>query len=405
MDFDDKSLGCPTAAAARNWRAFGRWPLLLALLAALLVASLASAPALASGGLLRAAPAAASPADRAGLAAAAAAATTTAGTARAIALAGAAGSGAALERALLALRPSGASPRLGVWRLAPPSDSGGDGDGAVGGVPIAVRSALQPPFPPAATAAATAVVVEDGAIFDRRAATLLALRALREAGDGGVAVFAPAAVDLVSRLDQPARAAAYGLGDAIFGADLAAAADSPYELAHALLDLMHCVDATKHEWTAFEMVLEGPNKELWGLAQELEAVDFWPGGVILSRRRGAAPPPPEAPLLSFEAAARALRVVPDKVSSHTYGRTYEAQLGRLRVFAQRGGGEFAVDPLLGGVAAGGCWSSGRCSRCLGRGFFFLSAANRRDHHGSGQRGIAQSHHLSPLGTSFPLLHF
>jgi hypothetical protein len=225
-----------------------------------------------------------------------------------------------------------------VWRIAP-LGSGAEGAGNVGGVPVVVRVAPNAPGDSDAAGGDSfaSLIVEDGATFDRRGAARTLQRALKAAGDGGVAVIAPAAGDLLRRLDEPARAVAYGLGDGIFDTDFASAAESPYEIVHALLDLMHCVDASKHPWTAFSEVLE-ENKPLWALSQELEAIDAWPGGFIVSRRFGSSPPLPPPPFLPFEDSARSLPVVPDKVSQHTYGFSYELHFGRVRAAALAPGG-------------------------------------------------------------------
>ena len=165
---------------------------------------------------------------------------------------------------------------------------------------------------------------------------MLVLRALKESGHGGVGIIAPSAEDLLRRRGGPARAEAYGLGDAIFNVNLPAAADTPYELVHALLDLIHCVDDSHHPWTAFKDVKE-ENKPLWALAQLVESIDFFPGGVIVSNRFGTEPPRPPPPQLPFEETARALAVWPDKVFSHTYSYSYELHFGRVRAAAQARG--------------------------------------------------------------------
>ena len=248
-------------------------------------------------------------------------------------------SGAALARTLGLVAPprnaedatAGAAAALGVWRMAP-MRSGSEGEGSLAGVAFFVRAAPHSPFGDAAR-----VFVEDGGLADRKAAAALVLRALKECGDGGVGIIAPTADDLLQRRGAPARAEAYGIGDAIFAVDLEDAAGSPYELAHALLDLMHCVDDSKHQWTAFQDVKQ-ENKRLWALAQMVESVDVFPGGLVVSNRFGGEPPRPPPPLLPFEETARALAVVPDKVSSHTYSYSYELHFGRVRAAALARGG-------------------------------------------------------------------
>ena len=248
-------------------------------------------------------------------------------------------SGAALARTLRLVAPprnaedaaAAAAAALGVWRMAP-MRSGSEGEGSLGGVAFFVRAAPHSPFGDAAR-----VFVEDGGLADRKAAAALVLRALKECGDGGVGIIAPTADDLLQRRGAPARAEAYGIGDAIFAVDLEDAAGSPYDLAHALLDLMHCVDDSKHQWTAFQDVKQ-ENKRLWALAQMVESVDVFPGGLVVSNRFGGEPPRPPPPLLPFEETARALAVVPDKVSSHTYSFSYELHLGRVRAAALARGG-------------------------------------------------------------------
>lgn len=296
-----------------------RWPLLAGAVAVLLFASLESSwsrgglvPSDRDGGVGRHAPASGSAAVR-------------------IPLADAVGSGAALAH-MLELVPQSrvAGARLSMWRIAPPG-SGASGNLILAGLPVSVQTALEAP-----RGGAAHVTVEDGAVPDRRAAASLVLRALKEGGDGSVVVIAPVAADLMRHVVRPARAEAYGLGDGIFTANFMELADSPYELVHALLDLIHCVDNFKHPWTAFREILEA-NKPLWEVSQELETIDVWPGGIIVSRRFGSPAQWPPAPFLPFEETARALPIVPDKVDSHTYAFTYEMQLGRVRAASQARG--------------------------------------------------------------------
>ena len=249
-------------------------------------------------------------------------------------LSGGTTSGAALARTLSLVQPpryGNPDAALNVWRMAP-LHSGVEGEGNFGGVPYFVRAAPQPPFGDAAR-----VFVEDGGTGNRKAAAALVQRALTECGDGGVGIVVPTADDLLQRPGGSARAEAYGLGDAIFSVNLEDAATSPYELVHALLDLMHCVDDSHHPWTAFKDV-KSENRALWAIAQKVESVDFFPGGIIVSNRFGLVPPFPTPPQLPFEETARALAVLPDKVFGHTYSFSYELHLGRVRAAAQARGG-------------------------------------------------------------------
>ena len=183
-------------------------------------------------------------------------------------------------------------------------------------------SVFEGPEPPVMFAE---VLLEDGAVPSRQSATDNFFRWLQGANKGSVAILVPTIGDFL-KIKQ-SRTETYSGEDIFLSDGLLGKIQAPYELLHALVDLIHCTGVAI-ECRADSIV----DRDLWEASKKIASVEFWPGGAILSLKGGLdlARVVTTAWPETFESTARAQPTVSDKVTVHSYGFLYDIHLSRIR---------------------------------------------------------------------------